>query len=270
MHAASGPSNPRYNCFIFTKDDEGKLCKALYVENSKYYTSLIKKVDSTALEAEVMFLGYNDCRKIHFTHLRRIDPLPKESLQESLEVCYYSKDENRLLMGNIDKNPEEDMYLIKCKLRKNKLELVNWFNLNKKEVLLRASELGRLANGTFYMSHRISVDKLISDQNARNVESFEVPEELKVVPGDDVKIRKIKNKKIKKLKSEYKRRIDERAYRERQRTWNKFRDKTKNSYYGKSKTSAKEGPKKLQLSRGKKIGGIHMRNNRMFRGARKD
>jgi hypothetical protein len=217
-----------------------------------------------------MFLGYNDIRKLHFTHLKRIEPIPKNSLQISLEVCYYSKDENRLLMGMVNKTPEDNMYLIKCKFRKNKFELINYFNINKKEVLLRPSELTRLVNGTFYMSHRISVDKMISDQNARTMESFEVPEELRVVPGDDVKIKKIKNKKIKKLKSEYKRRIDERAYRDRQKTWNKFRDRTKNSYFGKSKVSAKEGSKKVQPSGGKKLGGIHMRNNRMFRGARRD
>jgi hypothetical protein len=231
---------------------------------------LIKTVDSTALEAEIMFLGYNDSRKIHFTHLKRLVPLPGESLQTSLEVCYYSRDENRLLLGAISKTPQDNMYLIKCKFRNNKFELVERHNMHRKEVLLRPSELTRLANGTFYMSHRISVDKMISDQNAQTIESFEVPEELRVVPGDDVKIRKIKNKKIKKLKSEYKRRIDERAYRDRQRTWNKFRDKTRNSYFGKSKVSAKEGSKKTNSNVTRASGAIHMRNNRMYRGARRD
>ena len=217
-----------------------------------------------------MFLGYNDNRKIHFTHLKRIEPIEKPSLQISLEVCYYSKDENRLLLGFINKNPDDGMYLIKCKFRKNKFELVDRFNINKKELLLRASELGRLSNGTFYMSHRISVDKMISDQNARTMESFEVPEELRVAPGDDVKIKKIKNKKIKKLKSEYKRRIDERAYRDRQKTWNKFRNKTRNSYFGKSKITAKEGSKKSKPTLSGKPASMKIKNKRMFRGLRKD
>lgn len=227
-------------------------------------------MDSDSLEANIMFLGYNDSRQIHFTHLRRVPLLAPEALQKSLEVCYFSKEENRLLLGTVSKNPQEDMYLIKCRFRSNKFELVDRANLNKKETLLRQSELTRLANGTFYMSHRISVDKLISQSNGQTMESFEVPEELRVVPGDDVKIRKIKNKKIKKLKSEYKRRIDERAYRDRQRTWNKFRDKTRNSYFGKSKLSAKEGSKKVNSTVSRARGAIHLRNNRIFKGARRD
>ena len=197
--------------------------------------------------------------------MKRITKLPENQLLKGTEICYYSKEESRLLIGKVQRKAEKEAYLVKCNYRKDKVELVSRVNMNTKETLLRVSELAKISQGTFYMSHRISVDQMISKGKAAGIETFEVPRELKADTKDTIEIKKIKNKKIKKLKNEYKRRIDERGYRDRQKTWNKFRDKNRNSYFGKSKMTAKEGSKKVKPTYSNFGGGIHLKNNRLFK-----
>lgn len=249
----------RFGKDVFTKEDENLLCKALYSENGKWYTSLIKKIDSKSMEAEIMYLGYNDTRKLSFLNLRKLPRLPDKKINSNKDLCYFSSQENRLLIGKITKSAGNDTYKIACKFRENVTEVVRRGNINTKEVLLKASELKRLANNTFYESNMFKVEAL--DQK----EVLTIPKQLRINAADDEKTKKLKKKRIKKIKNEYKKRADERQHRQRQSAWSKFRDAKKNSYFNKSKITAKEGSKKIAPKLSNYGGGIHLRRNRFFK-----
>lgn len=208
-------------------------------------------------------MGYNDERTLPFMRLKKLKLMNPKELSEGKEVCYYSKEANRLLIGKIKQKTDSNSFLIKCNYRKDKIELIPYQNLNTKEKLLKESELTKLNQGTFYMSHRLTAESLIQ-RGGNDNQVFEVPEELKIKESDNMETKKIKTKKIKKLKVDFKRKIDERCYREKQSNWNSFKGKTKNKYYNKSKITAKEGSKKNQIGLSGLKGGIHLRNNRIF------
>lgn len=211
------------------------------------------------MQADIVYLGYNDPRKLPFLNMRRLPTLPDKKLTSHADVCYFSSQENRLLIGKIRKRAGEETYKIACKFRENVTEIVRKGNINTKEVLLKPSELKRLANKTFYQSNMFKVDAL--DQK----EVLTIPKQLKVLLTDDDKTRKIKNKRIKKIKNEYKRKIDERQHRKRQSAWSQFRDAKRNSYFSKSKITAKEGSKKIAPKMSNSRGGIHLKRNRYYK-----